>query len=264
MSEPLVLVDASRPGVAVLTLNRPQAMNALSKGLCKEFSDAVDRLAADPSVRVLVVTGAGRAFCAGLDLKELAADTQVGEFIQANDPVRALSRFSGPIIGAINGAAITGGFELALACDVLIASTEACFADTHARVGIIPGWGLSQKLSRIIGPSKAKEMAFTGNFMGAEEAMAMGLVNRVLPAQQLLDEALRLADDMLSALPDMLPAYKSLIDEGYARQFGAGLALEQERSAAWGAGMKKGEIAERREAVMARGRRQESQSAGET
>jgi len=257
MSGPLVLVDTGQAGLAVLTLNRPQAMNALSRDLCAAFAEAVDSLEADPSVRVLVVTGAGRAFCAGLDLKELAAGSQVGDFVQAKDPVHALSRFSGPIIGAINGAAITGGFELALACDVLIASTEARFADTHARVGIIPGWGLSQKLSRIVGPSRAKEMAFTGNFIGAQEALAMGLVNRVLPPSQLLDEARRLAGDMLSTLPDMLPAYKALIDAGYARNFGDGLALEQERSAAWSAGMEQGEIAQRRAAVIERGRNQD-------
>ncbi|WP_420473595.1 enoyl-CoA hydratase [Noviherbaspirillum sp. ST9] len=256
MSEELVLVNTPQPGLAVLTLNRPHAMNALSKGLCKTFSGIVDRLEADPVVRVLIVTGAGRGFCAGLDLKELAAYSNVGDFIQANDPVRALSRFSGPIIGAINGVAITGGFELALACDVLIASTEARFADTHARVGIIPGWGLSQKLSRIVGPSRAKEMAFTGNFINAQEAAAMGLVNRVLPPAQLLDEARRLAGDMLSALPDMLPAYKVLIDEGYRSSFGDGLALEQERTTAWSAEMKEGDIARRRESVLARGRGQ--------
>jgi enoyl-CoA hydratase len=257
MSEPLVIVDTAQAGLAVLTLNRPHAMNALSKGLCKAFSDAVDRLEEDPDVRVLIVTGAGRAFCAGLDLKELAVDSDVRAFIQSNDPVSALSRFSGPIIGAINGPAITGGFELALACDVLIASADARFADTHARVGIIPGWGLSQKLSRIVGPSRAKEMAFTGNFVSAQEAMAMGLVNRVLPPAQLLEEAHRLAGDMLTALPDMLPAYKALIGEGYSRSFGEGQALEQERSAAWSSSMKDGDIAQRRAAVMARGRSQD-------
>lgn len=135
--------------------------------------------------------------------------------------------------------------------------------NAHARVGIIPGWGLSQKLSRIIGPSRAKGMAFTGNFIGAQEAMAIGLVNRVLPPAQLLDEARRLASDMVTALPAMLPAYKALIDEGYASSFGDALALEQERSSAWSAGVKKGDVAEIRTAVMARGRNQDRKSAGE-
>ena len=262
MPEPLVLVDTTQPGLAILTLNRPQSMNALSSGLCKEFTEAVDRLETDPSVRVLIVTGAGRAFCAGLDLKELSASSGVGAFIRDHDPVRALSRFTGPIIGAINGAAITGGFELALACDVLIASTEARFADTHARVGIIPGWGLSQKLSRIVGPSRAKEMAFTGNFIPAAEAMEMGIVNRILPPERLLDEARRLASDTLTALPEMLPVYKALIDEGYARSFGDARKLEVERSADWSAGMKEGDVAQRHASVMERGRQQENRSQG--
>lgn len=254
MSEPLVLVDTSQPGLAVLALNRPRAMNALSKDLCRAFSAAVDDMEARPDVRVLVITGAGRAFCAGLDLKELAEDGNVGGFIESNDPVRALERFKGPVIGAINGVAITGGFELALACDVLVASTEARFADTHARVGVIPGWGLSQKLARIVGPSRAKEMAFTGNFVDAEEAMTMGLVNHVLPPAQLLHAARRLAGDMLSALPDMLPAYKALIDDGYRHSFGEALALEHERMVAWSSQERQGDMARQVTEVMERGR----------
>jgi enoyl-CoA hydratase len=261
MLEPLVLVDTEQVGLAVLTLNRPRAMNALSRELCHAFSATIDRLEADPAVRVLVLTGAGRAFCAGLDLNELALEGNTGGFVQANDPIRSLSRFSGPIIGAINGAAITGGFELALACDVLVASTEARFADTHSRVGVLPGWGLSQKLSRIIGPSRAKELAFTGNFISAQEAMTMGLVNRVLPHGQLLDAARQLAEDMLTVLPNMLPVYKALIDEGYAGTFSDGLRLEHERTAAWSVDTASGGIAARREAIMARSRKQDRKSA---
>ena len=138
----LVTTD-KRDGYAIVTLNRPEAMNALSADLRSQLADTVDTLEADDDVRVLIVTGAGeRAFTAGLDLKELGGNSDSPALtIASNDPVQALGRFSGPIIGAINGVAITGGFELALACDVLLGTPNTRFADTHARVGILPGWG---------------------------------------------------------------------------------------------------------------------------
>lgn len=256
MSEPLVLVEVAGAGYAVLTLNRPQAMNALSRQLCREFTQAVAHLEADPAVRVLIVTGSGRAFCAGLDLAELAADGDISGFIQDNDPVRALERFTGPIIGAINGAAVTGGFELALACDILLASTAARFADTHARVGVMPGWGLSQKLSRLVGLAHAKEISFTGNFVGAQDARAMGLVNRITAPERLLDEARNLAIDMLGTVPEMLPQYKRLIDEGNALSFGDAMRLEAQRSTAWNKAITSDQIAHRRAGVVERGRAQ--------
>ncbi|MGH6649986.1 MAG: enoyl-CoA hydratase-related protein [Sphingopyxis sp.] len=138
-----------------------------------------DRTGPDRSVHAIVLTGAGsRAFSASLDLKELGAD--IGSLggtktrTENDDPVAAIASCPQPVIGAINGVAITGGFELALACDILIASTNARFADTHARVGIMPGWGLSQKLSRIVGLSRAKEISLTGNFVTAEQALDWG------------------------------------------------------------------------------------------
>ena len=170
MGEHVILVE-KHGETAVVTLNRPQAMNALSRDLRAAIAETFDALEADAGVRVAILTGAGKAFCAGLDLKELGQgrDTVQGS-VTTRDPVTSMSRFSGPIIGAINGVAITGGFEIALACDVLICSTEARFADTHGRVGILPGWGLSQKLSRTIGIYRAKELALTGNFLSAQQA----------------------------------------------------------------------------------------------
>ena len=150
----------------------------------------------------------------------------------ATDSVAALAGFAGPVIAAVNGAAVTGGFELALACDVLLASEEARFADTHAKVGVLPGWGLSQRLPRLVGPGRAKELSLPGNFLGARQAEAWGLVNRVLPAGELLPAARALARDMLPAAPDMLPATKRPIDDGYAPPFAGAMALQRERSRA--------------------------------
>jgi len=244
--------------VALVTLNRPAQMNALSAELRAELTATFAALNTDPAVKVAILTGAGeRAFCAGLDLKELGAGASIGATVEdPNDPVSVLNRFEKPIIGAINGVAITGGFELALACDVLIASSNARFADTHARVGIAPGWGLSQKLSRLIGISRAKELSLTGNFLDAETAAAWGLVNRVLPPDQLLPAALKLAADMGQIDADFLQRYKRLIDSGYALPFAEAMALERAHAAAYNATVTAAAIEARREAVQARARTQ--------
>ena len=258
MSEPLVLVDRQTEGLAVLTLNRPQAMNALSVALMAELASTIDTLGDDPSVRVLILTGAGRAFTAGLDLKELGAGQgslgRVDSRAARPDPVAALERFAGPIIGAINGPAVTGGFELALACDVLLASPAARFADTHARVGIAPGWGLSQKLSRAIGPYRAREVSFTGNWVSAEQAAAWGFVNRVLPPDDLLPAARQLALDMLGTLPHMLTRYKAIINDGWALAGGDAMALEKARAREFNSQVGADDVEQRREAVRARNR----------
>ena len=258
MNNALVLTEIHPAGYAVLTLNRPNALNALSRALMAQLSDAIGRLQADPAVRVLILTGAGKAFCAGLDLKELGSGrSAVGGregAVNANDPVSALQRFRGPVIGAINGAAVTGGFELALACDVLLASPLARFADTHARVGIAPGWGLSQKLSRAIGIYRAREVSLTGNWVSAEQAATWGFVNRVVPAEGLLDAARALARDMLSCVPEMLVRYKAIIDDGFALPFGEGMQLEKQRSREYNAAVGAAVIEARREGVRARNR----------
>ena len=224
---------AVRDGIAHVTLNRPEARNALSAALMRALAEAFERAGSDPEVRVVILTGAGKAFCAGVDLKESAAQSAEAVAPGERPAVwRAMESCRRPIIGAINGAAITGGFELALACDVLVASTNARFADTHARVGVIPGAGLSQRLSRAIGIYRAKYLSLTGNFLSAEQAREWGLVSHVVPPEQLEETALAVARDMLSVLPHMLEPYKALIDEGFAREFGAAMALESNRSAA--------------------------------
>ena len=189
MSEPVLLVEID-DSVATLTLNRPEARNALSRDLRAALVNTLSELRQRDDVGVVIMTGAGPAFCAGLDLKEMASLTDdsgaMQEVLNASDVANAMQDFDRPIIGAINGFAVTGGFELALACDVIIASTEARFADTHARVGVLPGWGLSQKLPRTIGVYRAKELSLTGNFLSAGQAEAWGLVNRVVAPELLL------------------------------------------------------------------------------
>jgi enoyl-CoA hydratase len=259
MSESVLQVEVSE-GIATLTLNRPRVMNALSRELRAALAEAFTALAANADARVAILTGAGRAFCAGLDLAELGrgagpvgrAERQSGE----PDLMAALLAFEGPVIGAINGVAVTGGFELALACDVLIASREARFADTHARVGIMPGWGLSQRLSRTIGIYRAKELSLTGNYLDAETAAAWGLVNRVVAPDELLPTCRALARDMLSVQPQALRAYKQIIDQGYARDFGSGMKLELELSGAANRSVRAEAVESVRAGVRERGRAQ--------
>jgi enoyl-CoA hydratase len=262
MAEPVLLVE-KKEGVATLTLNRPRAMNALSLELRGAIARAFGELAKDADVGCAIVTGAGdRAFCAGLDLKELAGEAGPGSadaraaLAGGVDLIGAMESFDRPIVGAVNGVAITGGFELALACDFLIASTNARFADTHARVGIMPGWGLSQKLSRMVGIGRAKEISLTGNFVSAEEALAMGLVNRVVAPDQLLPTCEKLARDMLSCEPGMVSAYKRVIDEGFAGTFRDGRRLEALASHAHARSVTPDQVAETRRKTMARGRDQ--------
>ncbi|ASK87305.1 enoyl-CoA hydratase [Sphingorhabdus sp. SMR4y] len=253
----LILLDKT-DGIATITLNRPEAMNALSHGLRTELFDACQDIAQDDDIRAVIVTGAGeRAFTAGLDLKELGEQGLGAATDQnpARNPCRALESLNIPVIGAINGVAITGGFELALACDIRIASTNARFADTHARVGIIPGWGLSQKLSRFIGLSRACELSFTGQFLDAQTACDWGLVNHVYAAEELMPKARALAADIASIDPEFLKAYKKLIFDGYDRSFKDALVLEKQTTDAWNGNVSADDVEKRRQAIIERGRK---------
>jgi len=243
-----------REGFAIITLNRPEAMNALSRALRAELVAALEQCQQDPSIQVLILTGAGKAFCAGFDLQELSeADSDAAQEAD-NKIARAMASFSGPIIAAINGHAITGGFEMALACDVLIASEAARFADTHARVGILPGWGLSQRLPRLIGVSRAKQLSFTGQPLFAEQALVWGLVNEVLPVEELMPRAMELAAAMCQCAPGVLVQYKGLIDHGLTLPLDQALVWEEQQAIASARKAMASMIAERKDAVLAQGR----------
>lgn len=242
-------------GFAIVTLNRPEAMNALSRELRNDFVDAFKVCTVDPAVRVVILTGNGKAFSAGFDLKELGSGETANTAEEVNNIVAwAMEAFEGPIIGAINGHCITGGFEMALACDVLIASENARFADTHARVGMLPGWGLSQKLPRLIGLSRAREIAFTGAPIDAQTAYDWGLVNHVLPPDELLPKAMEMAANMCACVPAVLSRYQTLIQDGYSMPLADALRWEEEQAIEWAKLATGANVEERRQEVLDKGR----------
>lgn len=190
--------------IATITLDRPEARNALSSEVLRLLPELMKRAEADDAVDVLILTGSDPAFCAGLDLKELGSSAgNLGGGTGADgSPNRSgvrgpFPKLTKPLIGAINGVAVTGGFELALNCDFLVASEHAKFGDTHARVGVMPGWGLTVLLPQAIGVRRAREMSFTGNFLSAEEALQWGLVNHVVPHAELIPFTRQLATDII-------------------------------------------------------------------
>jgi enoyl-CoA hydratase len=249
----LVLVDV-HDHVARLTLNRPEARNALSPELVVQLQQACAQCEADDDVAVMVLTGADPAFCGGIDLKRLAAGTSSAIGIIDSGPFPPHRK---PIIGAINGVAVTGGLELALACDFLIASERARFADTHARVGVLPGWGLTIELPRAIGVRRARQMSFTGNFIDAATALAWGLVNEVVPHERLLDRAHAIALDIASIRATSVQAVRALYDEVGDLVGADAREHESRRSRAWlREQFDREQFAAERADVVARGRAQ--------
>jgi enoyl-CoA hydratase len=258
----VVLVDVA-DRVAVITINRPDQRNALNRDVRRELPAAITRCDADDAVDVLILTGADPAFSAGVDLKEFGSgQVQQGEgFAEVGD---TRDRFRGalpphtkPLIGAVNGVAVTGGFEVALNCDFIIASDRARFADTHARVGVMPGWGLTVLLAQRIGVARAKQMSFTGNYLDAQTAYRWGLANEVVPHDDLLPHCRRLAADIVSndqmGVKRMLRTYDEVtgttVDEGWK--------IEAQVSRDWeGPGFDPASIEARRMKIVERGRTQ--------
>ncbi len=258
--EPVLLTEISER-IATVTLNRPRARNALSRALRKAIWKTFTGLDADDDVDVIILTGADPGFCAGLDLKELASgddslgDTGASGSTSANrGPMPPMSK---PVIGAVNGVAITGGFELALACDFLVAGEHARFADTHARVGIMPGWGLTVELPEAIGFRRAREMSFTGNFLDAQTACEWGLVNRVVPHDDLLPTARGLAADIVSNDQQAVRTIRTTYRQGSLATGAEAWEIEGRAAGEWQAdGVDPAEIEKRRRQVTARGRTQ--------
>ncbi len=247
MSEEILLIHTDER-VRTLTLNRPQSRNALSAALRDQFFGALADAETDDDVDVIILTGSDPVFCAGLDLKELGGQTALPD-ISPRWP--ALSK---PVIGAINGAAVTGGLELTLYCDILVASEHARFADTHARVGLLPTWGLSVRLPQKVGVGLARRMSMTGDYLSAQDALRAGLVTEVVPHDELLPAARRVAESIVgnnqSAVRALLSSYHRIDDS----QTGAGLWLEATAARAFRTSGE--DIAANREAVLERGRAQ--------
>jgi len=217
-------------GIAVVTMNRPQALNAFNSEQLDLLDAAFHALGQDRSVRVVVLTGAGnRAFAAGADIKEMvdlspAAGIAFGRKGQAL--TNAVERLPQPVIAAVNGYAFGGGCELALACDIRLASENARFAQPEVSLGIPPGWGGTQRLPRLIGPGLAAEMIYTGRHVHAEEAQRIGLVNAVHPLDQLMAAAREMAGRIARNSPAAIRASKSLMPLAFTGNPAAGLAAE--------------------------------------
>ncbi len=263
MTESVLLIERDE-GLAVVTMNRPAARNALNAALRGALRKAMADLAADDSVGVVVLTGADPAFCAGLDLKELGggeADVAAltGAAADPDQPMRPWAPLGKPVIGAVNGVAVTGGFELALNCDFLVASERARFADTHSRVGVMPGWGLTVLLPEAVGLRRARELSSTGNFLDARTALQWGLVNHVVAHDELLPAATALARDVLgndaAGVRQILATYDAVACAEPSQR----AATETRMARAWSErGPRADEIARRRESIQARGRSQSS------
>jgi len=249
--------------IATVTLNRPEARNALSREVRRQLPEALRQADADDDVDVIILTGADPAFCAGIDLKEMAASE--GGF---TEPVLDEAGRRGPfpdveklVIGAVNGVAVTGGFEVALNCDFLVASERARFADTHARVGVQPGWGLTVLLPQAVGVRRAKELSATGNFLDAGTALAWGLVNHVVPHDELLPFTRSLATDIVSNDQAGVRRITRTYREGALLSGEEAWRLESRVGGEWlrsGARGSAASIEERRQAVIDRGRAQTS------
>lgn len=256
------LTVVAHGAVAVVTLDRPRRRNALTAELMTEVAEQMARLDADSRTRAIVLTGRDPAFCAGLDLAELSTSAANLRIDETGRPWPVLGT---PVIAAVNGPAVTGGLELVLHCDFAIASERAAFADTHTRVGVLPGWGLSVLLPQAVGLRRAKQMSFTGNYVTAEQALAWGLVNQVVPHGDLLPAALSLAADICSNDPRAVRALRALYDQNAAEAGAAGLAREYRVARQWRDEAFSPDVArDRKEGVIERGRSQQPGPSGST
>lgn len=225
-----VLLTEKQDGVLILTLNRPEVMNAFNFPLLNALKKQIDSLRFNNDIRVVVITGSGqKAFCAGADLKERAdlSELQVKSFIfTIRNLFTAIEDLNKPIIAAVNGVALGGGMELCLACDIRIAATSASMGLTETRLAIIPGAGGTQRLPRLIGRGKAKELIFTGRRVDAQEALQIGLVNKICENEVLLDECQKMASMICDAGPIAIEQAKYAINNGIETDLHTGLGIE--------------------------------------
>ena len=255
----LVLVEVV-DRVATVTLNRPEARNAISAELHGQLDDAITSLDARDDVGCMVLTGADPAFCAGMDLKSLATELRTVQKERQRGPARRsgmIPSHDTPVIGAINGPTVTGGLELAMCCDFLIASERARFADTHARVGVMPGGGMTIRLPQLIGLDRARRMSLTGDYIDAETARDWGLVVEVVPHDTLVARAQELAATIASIPSEYLSELRRGYDRIGALSGADAFAAEASWSRAWMADrFDQSRLSTEREKIVARGREQ--------
>jgi len=222
------ILVASAEGVGVITLNRPQVLNALNQVLMEELATAMEAMDRDDGIRCLVVTGNERAFAAGADVREFAdattADMVRGYRFQQWERIRRIGK---PVIAAVSGFALGGGCELAMSCDMIIASETARFGQPEIRLGLMPGAGGTQRLTRAIGKSRAMEVVLTGRNITAQDALAWGLVSRVMPVELYLDEAKRLAREIAAQPPIAVRMAKEAVLHAFETTLGGGLEFER-------------------------------------
>ena len=226
------IIVSREDGVGVLTINRPKALNALNTATLRELASALEELERDEGVKVIIVTGAGeRAFVAGADISEMVnfGPMEAEAFASLGQQVMMrIQRWPKPVIAAINGFALGGGCELAIACDIRIASEKARFGQPEVKLGVPPGFGGTQRLARIIGPGKAKEWILSGEMYDVQEALRVGLVEKVVPAERLMDEARALARTIASRGQVAVKLAKMCIDRGLDMDLESGCALEKQ------------------------------------
>ncbi len=213
--------------VAVVTLNRPEKRNSINQALLTGLYDAIEKIETSDNIRAAVITGNGKSFCSGIDLSALGTQNLFDPKGDGKNLTEVFSNCTKPLIGAVNGHAITGGFEIALNCDFLIASENASFADTHAKVGIHPGWGMTQLLQQAVGQRRARQMSFTCEFITAQKALQWGLVNEVVAPAMLLYRAMQLATNICGVNPGLLFTVQELIDTRNRTTLEGGLAAEK-------------------------------------
>lgn len=211
---------------AIITLNRPERRNAINQALLTGLYNAMEDAGQNDQVRAIILTGNGKSFCSGLDLDIVTKENLFDPRGDGSDLPDVFMSVEKPIIGAINGHAITGGFEMALNCDFLVAGENALFKDSHAQVRIHPGWGITQLLQQAVGIRMAKQISFTCKFIDAKKALEIGLVNEVVPQDQLMARAKEIVMDIEQTDPEMIKLMKKLIsnrtgkthDQGYAEE----------------------------------------------
>jgi enoyl-CoA hydratase len=223
------IVLEKKEHVATITLNRPKVRNALDVETLLEMGAAVEDVDNDLDVRVVLITGAGTAFCSGADLGGIAGlvDKPRDYFLRLwNRVFSAIDNMSKPVVAIVNGTALAGGLELVMACDLAIASEDARFSDQHANYGLVPGGGGSQRLPRLIGIRKAKELLYTGDWLSSAEAERLGLINKVAPVNKLKEATNELVAKLLSKSPMALKTVKRLVNYGMETNLAAGLEME--------------------------------------